>query len=136
MSEREILDALSADNVRAHVEQITERIPSRLAGSENQRRMAEYSAKSLRDAGVAATVHTLPGLVSYPEKAEFKILSPVELTIEANTLGHSTLTPPEGIQGELLDVYSCRRPRSAGCSRPSWSGSATAWRTRSATRGR
>jgi hypothetical protein len=106
MSERAILDALRAENVRAHVEHITKEIPSRLAGSENQRRMAEYSARMLREAGVAATVHTLPGLVSYPEKAELKILSPAELTIEANTLGHSTLTPAEGIQGELLDVYT------------------------------
>lgn len=106
MSEKEILAALSADNVRAHVEHICSNIPSRLAGSDNQRRMAEYSAKALREAGVAVTVHTLPGLVSYPEKAELKVLSPVELTIEANTLGHSTQTPPEGVTGELLDVYT------------------------------
>jgi hypothetical protein len=106
MSEKAILAALSADNVRAHVEHICQQLPSRLAGSENQRRMAEYSAKTLREAGVAVTVHTLPGLVSYPEKAEFKVLSPVELTIEANTLGHSTATPPEGVSGELLDVYT------------------------------
>ena len=51
-------------------------------------------------------MHTLPGLVSYPEKAELKVLSPVELTVEANTLGHSTQTPPEGVSGELLDVYT------------------------------
>src|SRR5213593_4412551 len=106
MSEKEILAALSADNVRAHVEHICTTIPSRLAGSDNQRRMAEYSAKTLRDADIAVTVHTLPGLVSYPEKAELKVLSPVELTIEANTLGHSTQTPPEGVTGLLLDVYT------------------------------
>ena len=106
MSEKEILAALSADNVRAHVEHICNNIPSRLAGSDNQRRMAEYSAKTLREAGIAVTMHTLPGLVSYPEKAELKVLSPVELTIEANTLGHSTQTPPEGVTGLLLDVYT------------------------------
>ena len=48
MSEQSILAALSVDNVRAHVEHITKKIPSRLAGSENGRRMAEYSAASLR----------------------------------------------------------------------------------------
>ena len=106
MSEKAILAALSADNVRAHVEHICNDMPSRLAGSDNQRRMAEYSAKNLREAGIAVTVHTLPGLVSYPERAEFKVLSPVELTIEANTLGHSTQTPPAGVTGELLDVYT------------------------------
>jgi len=106
MSERAILEALSVDNVRAHVEHICDKIPSRLAGSENQRRMAEYSATSLREAGVEAAVHHLPGLVSFPEKADFEVLAPVRMTIEANTLGHSTLTPPEGIEGELLDVYT------------------------------
>ena len=106
MSEKAILAALSADNVRAHVEHICNDMPSRLAGSDNQRRMAEYSAKNLREAGIAVTVHTLPGLVSYPERAEFKVLSPVALTIEANTLGHSTQTPPAGVTGELLDVHT------------------------------
>lgn len=106
MSERDILAALKPENVRAHVEHICERIPSRLAGSENQRRMAEYSAATLREAGIPVTVHTLPGLVSYPEPAAFKVLAPVEITIEANTLGHSVQTPPAGVQGELLDVYT------------------------------
>jgi hypothetical protein len=106
MSEQSILAALSVDNVRAHVAHICSHIPSRLAGSENQRRMAEYSRRSLREVGVAAEVFHLPGLVSFPDKADFKVRSPVELTIEANTLGHSTLTPPEGVDGELLDVYT------------------------------
>jgi Peptidase family M28 len=106
MSESSILAALSVDNVRAHVEHICRDIPSRLAGSENQRRMAEYSARSLRDVGVPAQVHHLPGLVSFPDKAAFKVQAPVELTIEANTLGHSTVTPLEGVSGELLDVYT------------------------------
>jgi Peptidase family M28 len=106
MSESSILVALSVDNVRAHVEHICHDIPSRLAGSENQRRMAEYSARSLRDVGVPAQVHHVPGLVSFPDKADFMVQAPVELTIEANTLGHSILTPPEGVSGELLDVYT------------------------------
>jgi peptidase M28-like protein len=104
MSEREILDALSVENVRGHVERITTTIPSRLAGSDNQRRMAEYSAATLRASGVDANVMHIPGLVSFPGKAEFKVLSPTEVTIDANTLGHSVPTPPDGIQGELLDV--------------------------------
>ncbi len=106
MSEEAILAELSVDNVRAHVEHICTQIPSRLAGSENGRRMAEYSAASLSAAGVDAMVHHLPGLVSFPEKADFAVLAPVAMTIEANTLGHSTLTPPEGVEGMLLDVSS------------------------------
>lgn len=106
MSEHEILSEVSVERVRAHVEHICHHIPSRLAGSENQRRMAEYTAKCLREAGVDATVHNLPGLVSFPGRAECRVTSPVELAIDANTLGHSVPTLPDGISGELLDVYS------------------------------
>ena len=106
MAEEGLLGELSADNVRAHVEHIALQIPSRLAGSENARRMAEYSAKALRDVGVGAEVHELPGLVSFPGRAEFRVTHPREIAIPANTLGHSLETLEEGIGGELVDVYS------------------------------
>ncbi len=106
MSEDCVVAAVSAANVRAHVEHITTSIPSRLAGSANAKRMAEYSAAALRKAGVAAAVHEMPGLVSFPDKAEMRVLAPVELAIEANTLGHSLPTLPDGIAAELIDVAS------------------------------
>ena len=106
MSEDQILKELSADNVRAHVEHIIYQIPSRLAGSENGRRMAEYSRDSLRGVGVDAVVHELPGLVSFPHEAELRVLSPVETAIQANTLGHSLETLPDGISGDLVYVAS------------------------------
>jgi hypothetical protein len=65
MSERAILDALRVDNIRADVEHITQKIPSRLAGSESQRRMAEYSAAKLKAAGIDANVFHIPGLVRF-----------------------------------------------------------------------
>jgi hypothetical protein len=55
---------------------------------------------------VSARVHELPGLVSFPEQGELRVLSPVELVIEANTLGHSLPTLPDGLSGELMDVAS------------------------------
>jgi hypothetical protein len=106
MSEHSILSALDVETGRAHVEHICDKIPSRLAGSDNARRMAEYSLAALRAAGIEATIHTVPGLVSFPEAAELKVVSPVEMTIPANTLGHSVPTPPDGVSGLLLDVYS------------------------------
>ena len=106
MSEESVIGAVSADNIRAHVEHIITDIPSRLAGSENGRRMAEYSVKSLRDVGVEAAVHELPGLVSFPKKAEFRVLGPSEVAIEANTLGHSVPTLGDGLSGELVYVGS------------------------------
>ncbi|MFC7555980.1 M28 family peptidase [Pseudoroseomonas wenyumeiae] len=82
-------------------------IPHRAAGSLNGRRMAEYSRDAMRDAGVKDTLlHELPALVSFPEHAEFSVRAPVELSIQANTLGHSVLTLPEGVSGELIYVGS------------------------------
>jgi len=104
MSEDTVLASVSVDNVRAHVEHITTRIPSRLAGSANGKRMAEYSAEALQKAGLDARIHEMPGLVSFPEKAELHVLAPRAFTIEANTLGHSVPTGPDGLSGELMDV--------------------------------
>jgi Peptidase family M28 len=104
MSEAEILAAVSVDNIRAHAEHITTEIPTRLAGSANGKRMAEYSAEALKRAGVEARIHEMPGLVSFPEKAELRVLAPREFAIEANTLGHSVPTLPDGLAGELMDV--------------------------------
>ena len=106
MSDESIVAAVSAANAKAHIEHITTQIPSRLAGSANGKRMAEYSASALTKAGVSAKVHEMPGLVSFPEKAEMRVLAPVELSIEANTLGHSLPTLPDGISAELMDVAS------------------------------
>lgn len=106
MSEKLVIEAVSAANVRAHVEHITTQIPSRLAGSPNGKRMAEYSRDALAKAGVPAQIYELPGLVSFPEKAEMRVLAPVEISIEANTLGHSVPTLADGISAELMDVAS------------------------------
>jgi hypothetical protein len=107
MSESEILAALSVDNVRAHVEYLTENLPTRLAGSENGAKAAEYNAERARAAGAEATVYTLPALVSFPGEAELTVETPNgPRSIPANTLGHSTQTSPEGLSGELVYVGS------------------------------
>jgi hypothetical protein len=106
MSEEKVVSAVSAANVKAHVDHITTEIPSRLAGSANGKRMAEYSAAALARDGVSATVFEMPGLVSFPAQGELRVLAPVELVIEANTLGHSLPTLADGLSGELMDVAS------------------------------
>lgn len=106
MPEQSLLAELSAANVRAHVEHITREIPSRLAGSANGRRMAEYSRDVMAQTGASTRLHEMPGLVSFPDRAEFRVVAPIELAIEANTLGHSLPTLAEGLSAELIDVGS------------------------------
>ena len=104
MSKAQVIEEVSAKNVRAHVERIVNEIPHRAAGSANGRRMAEYSRDAMRQSGAEAVIHELPAVVSFPEHAEFRVASPVEIAIQANTLGHSLETMPEGMSGELVYV--------------------------------
>ncbi|HEY4252390.1 MAG TPA: M28 family metallopeptidase [Roseomonas sp.] len=106
MSEDVLLESLSIDRLRSHVEHITQAIPSRLAGSENGRRMAEYSRDALLAEGIAAAVEELPGLVSFPDRGALQVLAPQQIAIDANTLGHSLPTLPDGITGTLIDTHS------------------------------
>jgi hypothetical protein len=105
MSGKGVLDEVSADRIRAHVEKIVSDIPHRAAGSANGKRMAEYSRDAMKAAGLSdVVVHELPAVVSFPEHAEFRVESPSEIAIQANTLGHSVNTTEDGIRGEIIDV--------------------------------
>ena len=104
MSREQVVAEASAQNVRANVERIVREIPHRAAGAPNGKRMAESSRDAMRALGLEATMHELPAVVSFPEHAEFRIVSPSEIAIEANTLGHSLETMPEGMSGELVYV--------------------------------
>ena len=104
MSIESILNEISVDRAWSHLEHITQNIPTRLAGSENSRRMAEYANEQLAQQGLTSRMHQFQGLVSFPEEAEVRVLSPDQRMIQANTLGHSAST--DGIEGELVYVGS------------------------------
>ena len=105
MSDPAILSEVSADRIRHHIENIVREIPHRAAGSANGKRMAEYSRDAMKENGLTDTViHELPAVVSFPEHAEFRVEAPSEISIQANTLGHSLKTTDEGIRAEIIDV--------------------------------
>lgn len=107
MSREAALADVSAERVKEDVERIVTDIPHRAAGSDNGRRMAEYSRDAMRRNGIdQVEIHELPAIVSFPEHADFKILSPAESASEANTLGHSTQTGADGIEAELIYIGS------------------------------
>jgi hypothetical protein len=100
----DILGELSVDQAWSHIDHITERIPSRLAGSANSRRMAEYAHETFDRYGLSSTMSDFLGLVSFPEPVTLRVLSPDERMIDGNTLGHSATT--DGIEGEVVYVGS------------------------------
>src|SRR4026207_2273287 len=97
MSKAQVIGEVSAKNVRAHVERIVNEIPHRAAGSVNGRRRAESSRDAMRQSGAEAVIHELPAIVSFPEHAEFRVASPVEIAIPANTPGHSPEAMADGV---------------------------------------
>jgi hypothetical protein len=105
MPDPAILSDVSADRIRHHIEKIVREIPHRAAGSANGRRMAEYSRDAMKENGLNdVVIHELPAIVSFPEHAEFRVESPSEISIQANTLGHSLKTSEDGIRAEIIDV--------------------------------
>src|SRR5258708_17191122 len=107
MSDPAILNEVSADRIRRQVEKVVREIPHRAAGSANGKRMAEYSRDAMKAGGLTdVIIHELPAIVSFPEHAEFRVESPVEISIQANTLGHSLKTTDDGIRAEIIDVGS------------------------------
>jgi Peptidase family M28 len=104
MAIERIMAELSVERAWQNLRHITEQIPSRLAGSPNSRRMAEYAQETFAGYGLASQLHEFPGLVSFPEPASVRLLAPEERAIEAHTLGHSAST--EGIEAELVYVAS------------------------------
>lgn len=99
---REVLEELSVERTWAHLSHITAELPSRLAGTANARRMAEYAAEHLAAAGLDPALHELRGLVSFPEAAEVAVLAPEPLTLAGSTLAQSASTL--GLEGELVYV--------------------------------
>jgi hypothetical protein len=103
-SPQDLLREVSFDKVWSHIEHITEKIPSRLAGSPNSRKMVEYSHNVFQKAGLESKIHEFRGFVSFPEEAAVRLISPERREIESFTLGHSAST--DGIEGELVYVGS------------------------------
>ena len=105
MSEERVVEAVSADEVRGHVERITTTIPSRLAGSENGRRMAEYSAAALTEAGVAARCSSSLASLASPSRPAAG--GRAGASSRSRRTRSATLRRfPDGLSGELIDVAS------------------------------
>lgn len=103
-----ILGELSVERIRRDVERIAKDIPSRLAGSENGKCMAEYSLDRLREAGVRSRMDEFPGLVSFPEPGSIEILGTrgAKDSIAGHTLGHSPSTSEDGLEAQVIYIGS------------------------------
>ena len=106
MSDYAIVDEVSADRVRGHVENDCSRNSASGGWQRQWQANGGIQPRCPRSACTDVAIQELQAIVSFPEHADFRIEAPIEISFEANTLGHSVKTGPEGVRGELVDVGS------------------------------
>lgn len=103
-STKAIIADISKEHAFAHVKWLSEQTPQRHAGSDQCAAAADYMAGRMSEYGLDARVYEYDGLVSFPNEAELRVLSPVERDIRCNSMGGSPLTPAGGLVEELVYV--------------------------------
>jgi len=98
---QDVLRDIDVSRLRADLEHICNEIPSRLAGSENARRMTQYALRQMRAAGLEAEELAFPGLVSFPDETALVVEGDEPRRMKAATMGHSVETSGPGVSGVL-----------------------------------
>jgi hypothetical protein len=104
--ENKIMQELSGDTARKHIEKISREIPFRMAGTEELKQMAEYLRDQMKSYGIAAEVQEFDALVGFTGTAELRVLEPERRIIQCRPFVHIANTGPAGIQAELIFVGS------------------------------
>ncbi len=104
--EKKIIQELSGDIARQHIEKISREIPFRMAGTEECKRMAEYLRDQMASYGIPAEVQEFDAMVGFTGTAELMLLEPEKQVIQCRPFVHIANTAPGGIQGELVFVGS------------------------------
>jgi hypothetical protein len=107
--------ALLGGGAYAYAADLSDRVGARLAGSSGADRAVEWALRAMRDAGLK-NVHKepvrVPRWVRGEESAE--ILTPAAQVLKLAALGNSIGTPPDGVEGEVLEATSLEDLRGLG----------------------
>jgi hypothetical protein len=104
--EEKICQELSGKEALGHIEFITREIPTRLAGSEECKRMAQYLKDQMVRYGIPSEIHEFDALVGFTGTAELIVLEPEKRVVQCNPFVHIANTTPAGLMGELIFVGS------------------------------
>jgi len=104
--EEKIVQDLSADQAFRHIQKISKEIPTRMAGTEECRQMAEYLRDQMVRYGIPAEIQEFDALVGFTGTAELMILEPERRGIQCRPFVHIANTTPGGMEGELIFVGS------------------------------
>ena len=98
--ETKILAEYSRENVQKHVEYLT--TLTRQAGSEDERKAAEYIKGRLDEYGLDGNIYEVDAYISIPKKAELNIQHPVQKSLPCLSAAFTPPTPAAGLEGELI----------------------------------
>ncbi len=101
-----ILSELSIENVMKHTKYLANELPDRHSGNANERKAAAYIEQILKSAGMQTTLLEFTGYASRPVNSRLRVLAPEQQEIPSVPFMNIPNTPPEGIDGELVDVRS------------------------------
>ena len=101
-----ILNELSIENVMKHTRYLADELPDRYSGNTNERKAAAYLEQVLKSAGIPATLHEFTGYASLPVDSHLRILIPEKRELPSIPFMNIPNTPPQGIEGDLVDVLS------------------------------
>lgn len=104
--EEKIVQEFSGDEAMRHIQKISREIPTRMAGTEECRRMAEYLRDQMASYGIPTEIHEFDALVGFTGTAELMVLEPEKRVIQCRPFVHIANTTSVGIQGELIFVVS------------------------------
>jgi hypothetical protein len=101
--ERRILDAISADEMRKHIEFFC--AFDRTSGTEGEYKAVDYIVKTLRSyTGIEVEVHEFDAYLSFPISASVELVSPGSEVLRAKTRSFSGTTPEEGVVGDIVYI--------------------------------
>ena len=101
-----ILNELSIDNVMKHTRYLADELPERFSGNANERKAAAYLEQAMKSAGIPAWLYEYGGYASLPVDSRLHVLAPEKRELPSIPFMNIPNTPPEGIEGELVDVRS------------------------------
>jgi len=106
--DREIITQLQKEISVSEMEKILVpfNLVDRVSGSEGEARAAELLADALKQYGISHQVHHFKAYLSWPIRAELRVLGREPRTLRAVTPSFSTSTLPPGLEGELVFVGS------------------------------
>ena len=99
-----ILKDLSVENAMKHTRYLAQELPERFSGNSNEWKAAEYIEQALREAGIPVTMHEVKGYASLPVDSRLEVLAPEAFELPSIPFMNIPDTPPEGMEGELVDV--------------------------------